>query len=287
MIYYKRLFMEKVKQLLVKPKLSRNSQSQIPKKMLLEPIFNGVEHIFSEHNGKEYYIKPAGRLKSGEVHTYKTELDIDKTQPCKIITVYTRNPEENCLYRKIIDDKSEEYRLLHDKFEEGLRANTVKTSKKKLDNATWWMSNEETGCATPFIETPYELSIEDTRKKAQKEIMVREGQKKFRNDAFKRYQHKCVVSGCNVQNVLQAGHIQGYKGKQTNHPANSIVLRVDLHWLYDANLMGIDTDFVIHIHPSVKDEHYRSFHGQKIEFIHPPSKEAHYLKWQNFLNKVV
>jgi hypothetical protein len=54
------------------------------------------------------------------------------------------------------------------------------------------------------------------------------------------YEGKCAVSGCNVEAVLDAAHIVPYKGPKTNHPSNGLLLRTDLHTLFDLKLLTVD-----------------------------------------------
>lgn len=42
--------------------------------------------------------------------------------------------------------------------------------------------------------------------------------------------------------ALEAAHIIPYRGPQTNHPANGLLLRADMHDLFDLGLVAVDTD---------------------------------------------
>ena len=46
--------------------------------------------------------------------------------------------------------------------------------------------------------------------------------------------------GCDVVAVLKATHIMPYRGEETNHPSNGLLLRADLHTLFDVGLLTID-----------------------------------------------
>lgn len=54
------------------------------------------------------------------------------------------------------------------------------------------------------------------------------------------YDHKCAVSQYNVDQSLQAAHICSYLGAESNTVNNGLLLRADLHILYDRSLMAID-----------------------------------------------
>jgi predicted restriction endonuclease len=41
--------------------------------------------------------------------------------------------------------------------------------------------------------------------------------------------------------VLEAAHIIPYQGAKTNHPSNGLLLRADVHTLFDLGLVAVDT----------------------------------------------
>ena len=53
------------------------------------------------------------------------------------------------------------------------------------------------------------------------------------------------MTECDVRETLEACHIYPYMGPKTNHIQNGIILRSDLHTLYDRGLIGIDTNYKI------------------------------------------
>ncbi|HQU81610.1 MAG TPA: HNH endonuclease signature motif containing protein [Pyrinomonadaceae bacterium] len=56
------------------------------------------------------------------------------------------------------------------------------------------------------------------------------------------YERKCAITGCNIEEILEAAHIIPYKGSHTNKLANGILLRADLHTLFDLGLITVDTN---------------------------------------------
>ena len=81
----------------------------------------------------------------------------------------------------------------------------------------------------------------DNRVRAMQEIAVRQGQPKFRRDLLKVYGNKCAITGCEVIKVLDACHINPYSGRDADRVDNGLILRGDLHTLFDAKLLAIDT----------------------------------------------
>ncbi|NQN53938.1 HNH endonuclease [Streptococcus suis] len=69
---------------------------------------------------------------------------------------------------------------------------------------------------------------------------IRQNQSQFRSQLLDNYQRKCAISGCDILEVLEAAHVCPYNGKESNHITNGILLRSDLHKLWDAYLLAID-----------------------------------------------
>jgi predicted restriction endonuclease len=85
-------------------------------------------------------------------------------------------------------------------------------------------------------------SVEDGRKKVFQAVAVRQGQSKFREKLLSAYGSRCAVTGTAVVATLQAAHVFPYKGPETNKVQNGILLRADIHNLFDLGLVGIDPD---------------------------------------------
>lgn len=84
--------------------------------------------------------------------------------------------------------------------------------------------------------------VEDARAIMLRQIAQRRGQKKFRTKLFEAYEGKCALSGTAVEAVLEAAHITPYLGEATNHISNGILLRSDLHTLFDLKLFKINPE---------------------------------------------
>jgi len=103
-------------------------------------------------------------------------------------------------------------------------------------------------------------------------IAVRRGQPEFRRNLMRAYSHKCAVSGCSVPQVLEAAHIMPYMGNHTNHVQNGLLLRADLHTLFDLGLLSIapDTHTVV-VSSLLEGSAYWDYHGKKINL---PQRKA-------------
>jgi hypothetical protein len=88
-------------------------------------------------------------------------------------------------------------------------------------------------------ETPPDDDYE-ARVRVMRQIVARRGQGKFRERLLSAYGNKCVLSDCDVPEVLEAAHLLPYRGPDSNVVTNGILLRGDLHTLLDLQLIGID-----------------------------------------------
>jgi hypothetical protein len=96
-------------------------------------------------------------------------------------------------------------------------------------------------------------------------IVRRRGQPEFRRKLLKLYNDRCAISGCDATQALEAAHIIPYSGPGTNHPANGILLRADLHTLFDLGLIAIDTaQMTVILHPELIGSSYSDLAGRKI-----------------------
>ncbi|MEP0835544.1 HNH endonuclease [Microcoleus sp. AS-A8] len=82
--------------------------------------------------------------------------------------------------------------------------------------------------------------IKDERQKRKRAVVNRPGQKKFKHQLMKAYGGCCSITGCSVEAVLQAAHIIPYLGTKTDHPSNGLLLRVDIHKLFDIHYLSIN-----------------------------------------------
>ena len=125
-------------------------------------------------------------------------------------------------------------------------------------------------------------NITDGKERKLRQIAARRGQPKFRKDLMEVYNSTCVISDCQVPHVVQAAHIMPYDGPETNKPDNGLLLRSDIHDLFDLKLVTIDpTTLEVLVSPSLKGTEYFAFNGKRINkptgVIKTPSNKA--LSW--------
>ena len=84
-------------------------------------------------------------------------------------------------------------------------------------------------------------SLEDARDRVVANVVRRRGQPAFRTALIEAYGGRCAISGCDAEAALEACHIRPYRGPHTNASSNGLLLRADLHTLFDLGLLAVDT----------------------------------------------
>jgi predicted restriction endonuclease len=112
-------------------------------------------------------------------------------------------------------------------------------------------------------------------------VAQRQGQGTFRRKLLEAYGGRCALTGCAVEAVLQAAHIHPYLGPYTNDVTNGLLLRADLHTLFDLRLITIDGSQRAVVSGRLKHTPYADLHGTSLRT--PRSKQegpsAKALEW--------
>lgn len=113
--------------------------------------------------------------------------------------------------------------------------------------------------------------IIDARERTLSSIVRRRGQPAFRAHLMTAYNGRCAITGCHLEPVLDAAHIIPYRGQKTNHPANGLLLRTDLHTLFDLKLVAIDVKTMrLLVSPSLAGTGYDEYQGRTIHIPDDP-----------------
>lgn len=112
----------------------------------------------------------------------------------------------------------------------------------------------------------YRLHVErpGAEKERIKKWVLREArpdQQEFRRNIAERDGLKCAISGCAIPEVLDAAHLDPHGTGGSSDPSNGIILRSDIHRLFDSSLLSIDQHGQVSITPMVKDADYLSYDG--------------------------
>lgn len=90
-------------------------------------------------------------------------------------------------------------------------------------------------------------------------VRARLGQGSFRILVTEAYQRRCAVTGEKTLPALQAAHIKPYILSGPNHVNNGLLLRADLHLLFDKGYMTITPDMTTEVSKRIREE----FHNGK------------------------
>jgi hypothetical protein len=142
---------------------------------------------------------------------------------------------------------------------------------------------------TQVAETGYfsPASLNDERQKKLREIVERRGQPDFRNKLIAAYSGRCAVTGCDAVAALEAAHIVPYSGPESNHVTNGLLLRADIHTLFDLDLIGINPESkAISLAQMIKATVYAELNGKKlllpVNATDIPNQEALAQRWERF-----
>jgi tetratricopeptide (TPR) repeat protein len=129
----------------------------------------------------------------------------------------------------------------------------------------------------------YPKSVKEAKDRITVSIARRQGQPQFRQSLLEVYNYRCSITGCDAQEALEAAHIIPYKETENNHPSNGLLLRADIHTLFDLNLITINPDTMqLHIAPSLQRTSYGEIDGKYLQLpiisSYMPKKDA--LKWR-------
>jgi putative restriction endonuclease len=129
--------------------------------------------------------------------------------------------------------------------------------------------------------------------KVQRLVQERPGQIKFRRTLKSVYGNKCCISDCTVAEALDGAHIDPYEGPRSNHQQNGLLLRRDLHALFDAGLLAIEPESrLVYLAPDPCDwAGYRPWHGKKLLSnplggeANAPANAALLRRWTKFVER--
>ena len=118
---------------------------------------------------------------------------------------------------------------------------------------------------------------------------VRLGQGAFRILIMDIYNKKCAITGEKTLPVLEAAHIKPYAQAGSHFTSNGILLRCDMHKLFDSGYLTITTDCKIEISKRIREEfengkEYYQYHGKNLAIT--PSRvldrpNPQYIDWHN------
>ena len=115
------------------------------------------------------------------------------------------------------------------------------------------------------------------------------GQGAFRVVVTEAYQRRCAITGEKTLPVLQAAHIKPYTQDGPHDVKNGLLLRSDLHTLFDDGYLTLTNDLFVEVSSRLNQDYgngkdYYKYHGRKLQIlpsstIELPSRE--FITWHN------
>ena len=141
--------------------------------------------------------------------------------------------------------------------------------------------------------TDYLLPRKAKSKRRRTSVKERPGQRKFRSKLSSAYGEICMLTRCTVEEALDAAHIDPYDGPEFDHPQNGLLLRKDLHCLFDNDLLGFEpTSGIAYFATASGKLAYADLHGKRSLMIphrlfasYKPSKGALERRWKIFCKR--
>src|SRR5262249_20442571 len=121
-------------------------------------------------------------------------------------------------------------------------------------------------------------SLRDERSRDLASRALRPGQREFRDKIMEAYGGCCAITGVNALTALEAAHIIPYCGPESDHVCNGILLRLDLHALFDAYELSIEPrKLIVRLSVGLRHGDYETFNGRRLRLpedvaLRPSSK---------------
>ena len=100
---------------------------------------------------------------------------------------------------------------------------------------------------------------------------------------------RCSITGEKTLPVLEAAHIKPFSESGPNHISNGLLLRADLHKLYDSGYITLTKDYKVEISRKIKEEfengkEYYKLHGSGLLVLPKDLSnrpDVKYIEWHN------
>jgi putative restriction endonuclease len=172
-----------------------------------------------------------------------------------------------------------------------VRGRTYDTTKE--DGATLWADvrarlDSGLGNETDAINL---RDLDNNGPRWSREFLARArlGQGAFRVLVTEAYRRRCALTAERTLPVLEAAHIQPYAESGPHRLSNGLLLRSDIHTLFDLGYVTVTPDFSVMVSRRIKSEFengraYYAYDGARLENVPDRTDErpgAAYLRWHN------
>ncbi|HUL00847.1 MAG TPA: HNH endonuclease [Nitrospirota bacterium] len=134
-----------------------------------------------------------------------------------------------------------------------------------------------------------QIGEEQNRYGAPFQYYPRIGQDIFRVMVTEAYGRRCAISGEKTLPVLQAAHIKPYSELGPHRIENGLLLRADMHILFDKGYLTVTPDYHTEVSRQIEvnfhnGKEYYKFHGRRLEVLPTQQKDRPseaFLRWHN------
>lgn len=162
--------------------------------------------------------------------------------------------------------------------EDELADSKARVSERELDAELWYVHTLSAGDALivrgeppPTIhgsvrpeDSPPESPGEDDKWR-EGQIRMRQGQPEFRAKLLEAYERRCALTGTQLEPLLEAAHIVPHSEGTDYRTSNGLLLRADIHTLYDLHHLSIDERGVVHLSRMAMQTDYRTYQGKTVQ----------------------
>ena len=156
------------------------------------------------------------------------------------------------------------------------------------EGARLWEQIQQRLVGTRLESVISEAAIAEQRFGKPLTVLPRLGQGAFRVIVTDGYNRQCALTGSHVLHVLDAAHIKPYSLGGTHEPTNGILLRQDVHTLFDRGYVTVTPEYRVEISQRIKEEfdngkEYYALHGAQVHLPVPPPLRPlrEHLVWHN------
>ena len=82
----------------------------------------------------------------------------------------------------------------------------------------------------------------------------RAGQQAFKGLVLTSYERRCAITGNHIRPILHAAHIRPVSEQGENTVANGLLLRSDVHTLFDLGYLGLNTRHELQVSPRIRED---------------------------------
>ena len=119
-------------------------------------------------------------------------------------------------------------------------------------------------------------------------MRARLGQSAFRVAVMEAYHRRCALTGEKTLPVLTAAHIRPYASEGPHKVSNGLLLRSDIHLLFDRGLLTVTPDYQVEVSGRIREQYqngriYYALHGKEIALpdLAQERSDRSLLEWHN------